>query len=332
MDKPNALLELLERCRLWLARRGNLSKAEPCDPALTTARHLRHVAETFVEGFSIAFENDSSRLIKEIDVMHATDRGVGYEGAAAAKTVLDLTNQKRLSFSHLGAEPGSISDETLPQSTSLLQNAEPYTFLLYLGIGEAMAQLKVPPVLCNDVSQQLWSGQILEGYGFFDGYFNWYEAVVNQRYPAALKPELRAFYDQGLGRAIYFISNCNPNMMRDYINNFSLERRRELWAGAGIPIAYVGGPSEKDLKKLIDFAGPFRAEIMQGVLLGSTARSKQLLVPDHTELAFNMVCGMHAADANSLQADLDRLLQKRESYNMYDWQLQMRKLLREDAC
>ena len=340
MQEIQPFQRLLSRCRSWLMKTGNRPIRPLDNPGHVHASTLKQVASTFVDGFSIAIETDTRNLEREIGVMKATDRGVGYEGASAAKAVLDLTSQvkfglSRQTESHLGdSEPAlkSVIQAQLSQSTALLTEADRYTFLLFLGIGEAMAQLKLPPVLCNEIANELWCGQILEGYGFFDGYFNWFDSLVNQRYPAALKPELRSFYDQGLGRAIYFVTNSSPTLIRDYINNFPLERRSELWSGVGIPTAYVGGLSEKELRKLIDYSGTYRAEIMQGVLLGASARAKQELVPDHTELACNIVCGMHLIEGLSVTSELEQMLQLRESYNMADWQAVVRKLLRKEAC
>lgn len=341
MHQTKSLQRLIKRCRAWLALTGAAPPGPLEDPGFQQSSTLRHVASTFVDGFSIAIETDTSKLEREISVMRAIDRGVGYEGAAAAKTVLDLTSQldslslsclNRSSIDDIALSNELIAQAHLAQSTNLLTEAEPYRFLLFLGMGEAMAQMKLPPVLCNEVSDELWSGQILEGYGFFDGYFNWFDALVCQHYPLGLKHDLRCFYDQGLGRAIYFVTNCNPVLIRDYINKFSPDRRSELWSGVGVPTAYVGGLSERELKKLIDFAGEYRAEIMQGVLMGASARTKQEYVPDHTELACHLICGMHSIEGFAITEELEKILQQRESYNMADWQKLVRSLLRKEAC
>lgn len=334
-----AFYRFLNRCQNWVSRRTDRPPAAIVDPGFVSASTLRHVARTFVDGFSIATEIETGRLGYEIGTMAATDRGVGYEGAAAGKAVLDLScsHWSECSMSRgLGDERMEESSEVfepkLTEAGYLLKDASRYSFLLFLGIGEAMAQLKLPPVLCNDVARELWSGQIIEGYGFFDGYFNWYEALVLQKYPTELAPVLRAAYDQGLGRAIYFISNCSAAKIREQINTFPIERRAELWAGVGIPAAYVGGLTERELARLIDFAGSYRAELMQGVLLGSDARAKQLLIPDHTDMACNIICGARLSEAMELNSQLTSMLAERESYSMYDWQMATRRILRIEAC
>lgn len=334
-----AFYRFLNRCQNWVSRGTTPPPAAIVDPGFASASTLRHVARTFVDGFSIATEIETVRLGYEIGTMAATDRGVGYEGAAAGKAVLDLSRSlgSECSISRgledeSKVESSEVFEPKLSESGYLLKDASQYSFLLFLGIGEAMAQLKLPPVLCNDVSRELWSGQIIEGYGFFEGYFNWYEALVLQKYPVGLAPELRAAYDQGLGRAIYFVSNCSAEKIREQINTFPIERRAELWAGVGIPSAYVGGLTERELTRLIDFAGNYRAELMQGVLLGSDARAKQLLIPDHTDMACNIICGARLSEAMALNSRLTGVLSQRESYSMYDWQMLTRNILRSEAC
>ncbi len=285
------------------------------DPKHVKMGALRKVASTFLDGFAVASESTvNDALHREVRSLPQTDRGVCYEGVAAGKTVRDLTAHTDLS-----------------EASELLRDEENYSFLLYLGIGEAMAQMKLPPQLCNAVAKEKWSGQIIEGYGFFDGYFNWHDALVDQRYPVGLEPGLRAAYDQGIGRAIYFVTNCAPAQMRDMIACFPEERRAEIWAGIGIPAAYVGGLSEREFKTFLNFAGQFRAELMQGVLLGASARAKQNAIPDHTELACNIAFGESTFKAINYTEPLNLLLNERDHYSMFDWQSLVRRELRKDG-
>jgi len=301
--------------RYFLSRLAAKIRLGPIDdPRHVKIKQLQRVAGLFLDGFGMAAGGTGSPLDRQLGTFAHVDRGVAFEGAAAGSAVSDLIRH------------GNHSESSL-----LLKNNPNFSFLIFLGIGEALAQLKMPPQLCNSVANERWSGQIIEGYGFFDGYFNWYEAIVKQRYPIGLAPSLRAAYDQGLGRAIFFMTNCNPALMRDYISSFHITRRAEMWSGAGIPIAYVGGNSERELKKLLDFAGHYRAELMQGVLLGASARTQQALVPDHTEMACNIICGESAIVSVDYTDRLSQLLVNREQYSMFDWQLSIRQELRCDG-
>lgn len=287
---------------------------ENSDPKHVRVQALRNVANTFLDGFSIAMESPDINVHKEISTVPKLHRGVCYEGASAAKAVRDLT---------ANIDPSEASE--------LLREKENYSFLMYMGIGEAMAQLKLPPQLCNAVAKEPWGGLIVEGYGFYHGYFKWHDALVHQQYPEGLEPGLEAAYNQGIGRAIYFVTNGEPVAIRDQIACFSPERRPEIWSGAGIPVAYVGGPSERELKKLSNFAGPYRAELMQGVLLGASARARQELIPDHTELACNIICGDSTINAVTYTDNLSKLIAEREQFSMIEWQSLVRHELRKDG-
>lgn len=307
----------MQKCRLFFHRNSDALRVSPgiSDPKHARAKTLQKVASTFLDGFVTASELECPIIEREIQTLPEADRGVCYEGAAAGKTVRDLTIQSDLN-----------------EASALLHSAESYSFLMYLGIGEAMAQLKLPPVLCNSVANERWSGQILEGYGFFDGYFNWYDALVHQKYPDGLEPGLRAAYDQGIGRAIYFVTNCNPQKIKDQISCFAPNRRAEIWSGAGIPTAYVGGLTEYELKKFLDYAGEYRAELVQGVLLGASARVKQNKIPDHTEMACNVICAERTINAVNYSEKLSQLLIQREQFSMFEWQKLVRQELRLDGC
>jgi hypothetical protein len=310
------LQALIENCRTFLVKRNRLGIITPVDdPGHARATTLRRVANVFADGFALASAGDCGQTKTELETISREERGVGYEGAAASKAVSDLT---RLTDLH--------------EATNLLHDSKSYSFLMYLGIGEAMAQLKLPPQLCNSIANEPWSAQVMEGYGFFDGYFNWFESLVRQKYPEGLPPNLADAYDQGLGRAIYFVTNCNPAQIRDYISYYPQARRKELWSGAGVPTAYVGGPSDRELKKLLDYAGTYRAEFMQGVILGASAREKQSFIPNHTEAACNIICGSRAPIAVQFSNDLELLISQRENYTMYSWQELVRNELRKSAC
>lgn len=286
------------------------------DPNFLRAAEFRRITILFLDGFGAALESETPKVESDIDKLPLIDRGVAFEGAAAAKAVIDL----------------SATNFSKSETSSLLIDSSRYSFLIFLGIGEALAQLRMPPQICNAFSDENWSGQIIEGYGFFDGYFNWHNAIIKQVYPAELNLDLRAAYNQGIGRAIFFMTNGNPQKMRDSILSFEPTRRAELWAGAGLPTAYIGGHTERELRRLIDLAGEHRAEFMQGIMLGTSARNQQSFIPEHTELATKIVYGASALKSIEYSDSLSKLIDSRESYSMLDWQHMVRRELRRDMC
>jgi hypothetical protein len=304
-----SLAEFIARCQSWFKlKKDTISPgSKVCDFSLPSSARHRSVASAYLDGLSLASEYNAKSLNEMLCALDPSDRGVYYEGAAAGKTLSAFASNQKL-------------DETL----SLLQSAPEYSFVLYMGIGEAMAQLKVSPTLCSTVADNPWGGQIVEGYGFFDGYFRWFDTLVHQTYPKDLPPDLRAAYDQGLGRAIYFVTNGRPREVKDYIATFAPARQKELWAGLGQSTAYVGGPSESDLRKLLDLSGNDRFELMQGVLLGLSARIEQNYVPDYTEAARSIICGISSSKETIVNSDVQELILKRREYPIFSWQKSIR--------
>ncbi|MBX9668877.1 MAG: DUF1702 family protein [Candidatus Obscuribacterales bacterium] len=84
------------------------------------------------------------------------------------------------------------------------------------------------------------------------------------------------------------------------------------------------------VQKVFEFSGPNRAELMQGILLGASARAKQNAIADHTEPACNMILGETTSDAMRYTEPLTSLLQEREQFTMFDWQSLVRAELRKD--
>lgn len=304
--------EFVTKCHNWLEiQKGTISpRSTVCDFSLPNSARHKSVATAYLDGLSLASEYCVTELNDLLCALEPADRGVYYEGAAAGKALS--------SFSR---------NQSLEDVVSLLRAAPEYSFVLYMGIGEAMAQLKIPPTLCNTVAENPWGGQIIEGYGFFDGYFRWFDTLVHQVYPSDLAPGLRAAYDQGLGRAIYFVTNGRPRDIKDYISTFAPARQKELWAGLGQSTAYVGGPSESDLRKLLDLSGNDRFELMQGVLLGLSARIEQNFVPDYTETARSIICGIDSAKETIVNSNVQELVLNRRDYPIFSWQKSIRESL-----
>lgn len=271
---------------------------------------MRAIALSYLDGFALAGTRPPTNLITDLSALPADPRGVYYEGAAAAKTLSALTSQG-----------------DLLETAQLLEESPRYSFLIYMGIGETMAQLRISPTACSSAPGSGWPAQVWEGYGFFDGYFRWFDTLIHQKYPVGLPTELEAAYDQGLGRAIYFLTNGKPYEIRDYISTFSPVRQKEMWAGLGHPASYAGGCEEGVLRKLLELSRDNRIELMQGVLLGVATRMQQNHVPDFTNALHNIVCSNTTGSA-TINQDIDQLIIEWRNYQMLDWQEKIRSSLK----
>jgi len=134
----------------------------------------------------------------------------------------------------------------------------------------------------------------VDGYGFDRAYFDTKRWVDEQAepvpYPWAGRPDYfpRAF-DQGVGRALWFIHGGDPQAVADAVNRFAEGRRADLWSGVGLAATFAGGTDRSGLVRLRRLAGEYYRELALGVVFAVKARTYSSYVPEHTHLASGVV-------------------------------------------
>jgi hypothetical protein len=132
--------------------------------------------------------------------------------------------------------------------------------------------------------------------GFHDGYLNstTTQALVPPR-PQLHGYERRAF-DQGLGRAVWFLAGAEPVRAVALINSVASPRRADLWSGLGLAVAYAGGTDRAGLELLRAVSARHLPAFAQGIAFAAEARRLAENIVPHTELACAML-GMTASEA-----------------------------------
>jgi len=263
-----------------LASVGFAERGFPVTPTTATAR-LEAVPQAVVCGFEWAIEGASLwELERRLALIEPEQRGFAYEGATMGYTILD-------------AMPGGGRDRT----RELLEGpGKPHIFLTYIGIGFAMARLPRPlwknilPELTKVPYHPTMSWLAVDGYGFDRAYFDTRRWVDEQAepspYPWAGQPEYfaRAF-DQGVGRALWFIHGGQPEAVAAAVNRFAATRRPDLWSGVGLAATFAGGCDQAGLAVLRRAAGEHFDELALGVVFAVKARTYSSYVPAHTRIA-----------------------------------------------
>lgn len=260
------------------------------------ARGLEAVPEAVVCGFEWGME---ARHLWEaehrLETVEAGLRGFAYEGATMAFTVRD-------------ALPVGRSDRT---RELMLGPGRPHTFLAYIGIGFAMARLPRPlwkgvlPELADNPYHPTMSWLAVDGYGFDLAYFHtgrWVDRKETTRpYPWLGSPDYfpRAF-DQGVGRALWFIQGARCDAVAEAVAGFPEERRADLWSGVGLAAVFAGGAAGDALSALLRSAGAAGPHMAQGAVFAAKARVFSGFVPDHSEDAVRALTGMGAVEAARL--------------------------------
>jgi hypothetical protein len=288
-----------------LASVGFAERGFPVTHTDATAR-LEAVPQAVVCGFEWAIEGASLwEIERRLALIEPEQRGFAYEGATMGYTILD-------------AMPGGGRDRT----RGLLEGpARPHIFLTYIGIGFAMARLPRPlwknilPELTGVAYHPVMSWLAVDGFGFDRAYFDTKKWVDEQAepepYPWAGRPEYfgRAF-DQGVGRALWFINGGNPDAVAAAVGRFAEHRRADLWSGVGLAATFAGGSDQSGLGRLRRASGEHYDELALGVVFAVKARTYSSYVPAHTHLAAGVLTDLSVQGAQNLadrteQADGD---------------------------
>jgi hypothetical protein len=258
---------------------------------------LETVGKTFLDGYAAAVEaRTPAEAEGRLEQLPDWLRGFAYEGAGMGLAVLD-------------GLPFGRSDNV----RRFLQRplADAYRYLVYVGIGWAMARLPrfrwPKPATLDPVLVPL----VLDGYGFHQAYFHT-ARYVDGRYQDPNFPwpggphggYANNAIDQGIGRAMWFIGGTDPERVADLIDAFPVARRGDLYSGVGLAATYAGGVDERELRTLCRRVGDYQGNLAQGCAFAADARVRAGIVPPHTALATQVLCGTTPADAARITSEL----------------------------
>ncbi|MFL5963746.1 MAG: DUF1702 family protein [Gaiellaceae bacterium] len=250
-----------------LARRGFAS----C-PARVRQQLELHGA-SFVHGYHAALAHGAGdELRAELELVDSAERGFAYEGAAMALALLDLLLRGR----RIGA--------------FLAGSADRHVYMVHVGCGWALARLHRRPWGHLPLDPLLrWLA--LDGYGFHEAYFSTDRVVRERRPPRRLRGGERAVFDQGVGRALWFVCAADAVCIADTISSFEPERRADLWSGVGLAATYAGAVDDVSLRRLATLAGVYRADAAQGAAFAAGARVRAGNVVPHVARGCEALAG-----------------------------------------
>ncbi|GAB3463405.1 DUF1702 family protein [Actinophytocola sediminis] len=264
-----------------LVKRG-FHRKDPESQAL-----LEKIGTLFIGGYADAVEASSvADAQARLAAVEPRFRGFAYEGAGMGYGVLD-----GLPFGH-----GHHNDDFLAGP------AQDQVYIVYCGIGWAMARLPRFRWPAPDSLDPLLRWLVLDGYGFHQAYFKT-KRYVHEHYQDARFPwpndESRGYanraIDHGIGRALWFVGCTDVDEVVLLLSAYPRERHADLWAGVGLASTYACGASQDDLVRLADLAGEHRPQLAQGSAFAAEARVRADLLIPATELATKVLCGQDPA-------------------------------------
>ncbi|MEU0520124.1 DUF1702 family protein [Streptosporangium sp. NPDC006007] len=244
---------------------------------------LETIGETFLTGYAYAAEARSpAEAEARLETIPTRYRGFAYEGAGMGFAVLDA----------LPFGGGKVAG-------FLAGRGDDHVYMVYVGIGWAMARLprlRWPELSASD---PLLRWLVLDGYGFHQAYFRTDRYVRAQfqdpRFPWTadrFQWYANRAVDQGVGRAMWFVGGTDAGLVATMIEKFPESRRADLYAGAGLAAGYAGGADEEELLAFWQRAGRYRPQVAQGCAFAAEARLRAGLVVPHTLAVTRVFCDM----------------------------------------
>jgi hypothetical protein len=244
--------------------------------------HLEAIGETFIEAFNVGLTSDAPLDVRRwIDGVDADRRGFAAEGATMGVAVADAVGFRS------------------PRLATWLSLAEAdFTYLAHVGVGWALARLPWCRRTLTASLDPMLRWLAYDGLGFHDAYFKPRRALSGWR-RERLGYAARA-YDQGLGRALWFICGAEPREIARAIGGLSRDRHGDLWSGVGLAMAYAGGGDANIAAEARTAAGPAAPMLAQGAAFAAEAHARAGQVPIHTAEIVLTVTGLPIEHAVSL--------------------------------
>jgi hypothetical protein len=171
---------------------------------------------------------------------------------------------------------------------------------VHIGLGWALSQRQVSIFhFIRDISPIMQS-RVLDGVGYYEGMFRNRTTIRDKVIPDWLGPNHLHAYDQGIGRALWYIAKGNTDQLLKLIDGFSDNRKPDLWRGIGIAASYVGGCDEAMLISLYDLAASYQVQLASGAVFLAHSRQDAHTMNPETEFACRAWCHMSVEEVIAL--------------------------------
>ena len=227
---------------------------------------LEQIGRVFIGGFNASLAaRDLGAVLQYVGGIPVAERGFAAEGATMGAAVADAVPFGRPVFRECIA--AFKSD---------------FTYLAHVGSGWALARVpwRRKQILAPLDPVHRWLA--IDGLGFHDTYF--YHRSVVAGWRRKQSGYATHAYDQGVGRALWFVSGGSIAAAIRLISLLQTDRQRDLWSGLGLAMTYAGPAAGDDVIDALKAAGGNAVSFAQGVAFACEARALARYVPDHTHV------------------------------------------------
>ncbi|TDT30095.1 DUF1702 family protein [Naumannella halotolerans] len=247
--------------------------------------HLETAVRTAVGGYHTVL--DDSRidvLVPRLEEVNRDWRGYAYEGAAMGLTGLDCFLPTKSRFLAYVEGP-----------------ARHHAYMAHIGAGEALARLRRRPQnFIDKLPHPVLRWLVMDGFGFHEGFFRPDRHIIGQKIPDYLTAHARRVFDQGIGRAVWFLTGADVDDISSILNAFPAHRHSDLWLGVGVGCGYVGGISEQEIRRLQHHSGQYERQLGVGAAFVAKGRIQAGNLVTDTATAAEILCGKSAAEAAAM--------------------------------
>lgn len=248
------------------------------------------VACSLMEGYHAALEDPRLRILAaRLEAVEPQLKGFAYEGAGMGLAALDAVTPWQRRLDAFVAGPGAA-----------------HIYPVYVGVGLAYARLRRTPESQLAGLDPLLGWVTADGYGFHEAFFKRRRYVEQHAVPTRLSRYGRRFFDQGVGRALWFSNGAVVDRVTRSIAGFQPERHADLWSGVGLASAYGGGADEAALRTVLAHAAAYRPQMARGAATAAWGRRTAGNQAAHTDLACRVFCARGSEDSAAVVEEAAR--------------------------
>ncbi|MEU8845650.1 DUF1702 family protein [Streptomyces sp. NPDC048564] len=239
------------------------------------------VATSLMEGYHAALEDPRIPVLtSRLEAVEPSLKGFAYEGAGMGLAALDAIAPWKRRLQAFTGGPGAR-----------------HVYPVYVGVGLAYARLRRTPESRLAELDPLLGWVTADGYGFHEAFFKRRRYVEKHDVPTRLSRHGRRYFDQGVGRALWFSSGGVVERVTRLVAGFQPDRHADLWSGVGLASAYGGGVDEAALRSVLSSALAYRPQLARGAATAAWGRRTAGNPAAHTDLACRVFCARGSGEA-----------------------------------
>lgn len=247
------------------------------------------------EAFQIGkLEGELSGILSEYQFETALSNefiSVAFEGCSMAIAITSLKNRDSLIDWHLFVS----------------QKGQNYLSQIHVGLGWALAELKLPIQQYLISIDPKWQLRVLDGFGYYCGLFRRREAIRTMSFPTEIPEALYAGFNQGIGRFLFYLAQGDVERLSRNIELFADNRHADFWRGIGIAATFIGLESTDTVNALFDESGEHSKQFAVGIALAAvsighfehTISNSQLVINELTIKYPNFISHIQQLDSKN---------------------------------